>query len=61
MNVRQPKIPARIAIGQPLVVKTHQLENRRVQIMDVNRIFGRPEAEFIGRAVRLAKLQGVSR
>ena len=47
-DVGQPKIPALKRICQPLVIETEQMENRRVKIIDVNRILGDVPTDFIG-------------
>jgi hypothetical protein len=37
-NIREPEIAASIAIGEFLVVNPHQVENRRMKIVKVNRL-----------------------
>ena len=46
-DIRQSEIATGIMIGQPLVIDAHQMQNRRVQIMDVNLILHRAETKFI--------------
>ncbi len=47
MNVGQAKIAALETIGQLLVVETEQVEDGRVEVVDVDFVFGRIEAEVI--------------
>src|SRR6476660_2812468 len=54
VDVGEAEIAARIAIGETLVVKTHELQDGGVQVVDVHRILGGTEAEFVGRSVGLA-------
>ena len=51
VDVGQPKVPAGIAVGQSFVIKAHQVQDRRVKVMDVNRVFGRLKPKLIGRPV----------
>jgi hypothetical protein len=39
VNVSQAKISAGMAEGEALVINPHQMENRGVEIMDMNRVF----------------------
>ena len=48
VNVGQPKIPARIAVSELLVVKTHQVENRRVKVVHVDGVLRHIHPELIG-------------
>ncbi len=41
VDVRQPHIAAAEAVGQPLVVETEQMQDRRVQIVDVDLVLDR--------------------
>src|SRR5262245_3951656 len=54
VDVGQPKIAARIAVRESLVVEPEQVQNRGVQIVDVHAILDRAEAELIGRAMHVA-------
>ena len=36
MDIGQAEVPAAVAVGELLVVETHELKDRRVQIVDVN-------------------------
>ena len=39
MNVSQPKVAPRIAIGQVLMIDTEKGEQGGVEVMDVHRVF----------------------
>src|SRR3954447_1278993 len=49
--IRQPEIATGIAIRQLLMIEAEQREHGCVQVVDVNRVFSRAEAKFIGRAM----------
>ena len=42
-----PLVPASVAVGQALVVDAEQVQEGRVQIVDVHAVFHRLESEFI--------------
>ena len=44
MNIRQTKITTAVAVGEVFVVDSHEVKNRRVQIMRVRSIVHRGEA-----------------
>src|SRR6185369_14000926 len=48
--ISQPIVAALEAVGQLEVVQAEQVENRRVQIVDVNFFLDRVKTEFVGRA-----------
>src|SRR5262249_26869542 len=60
-HIRQPEIPAIVAISEFGVVKAEQGKDRCVQIVDVNAIRHRFGAEFIRRAVNRAALDSTTR
>ena len=39
VNIGQPKITARVTVGQFLVVKPHEVEDCRVQVVHADAIF----------------------
>ncbi len=41
MDIRQTEIAAAVTIGKPSMVDAHQMQNRCVQVMHMNRAFGR--------------------
>jgi len=51
MHVGQSEISASMAVGKFFVVEAHQVEDRGVEIMDVDRFLGGFPAEFVGGAV----------
>lgn len=55
-NVRQPVVPAAVAIGEAFVVQAQQMENRGVEIVRVNGIADGLDAVFVGLAMDDATL-----
>ena len=51
-DVREPVVTAAVAVREPLVIEAHQVQNRGVQVVNVNRILDCLEAEVVRRAVR---------
>ena len=51
VNIGQPEIPARIAIRQPLVIEAQQMQDGRVQVVEVNLVLHRVIAVVVGRSV----------
>ena len=49
-DIRQSEIAALEAIGQPGVVEAEQVQDRRLEVVNVHRVFDDVEAEFVGRA-----------
>ena len=54
VHIGQTEVPSCVAVGKFFVVESKEVENRRVQIMDVNDIFHGFETEFVGRAVNVS-------
>ena len=52
VHVGQAEVAAGVAVGQLLVVEAEQVQHRRVQVVDVDLVLDRREAELVGRAVR---------
>jgi hypothetical protein len=50
-DIGQAKIASRVGEGEPFVIKPHQVEDGRVQVMHVDRIFDGPHAKLVGGAV----------
>ena len=42
VNISQAKIAAAVAIGQALVIQSHEVKNRGVQIVNMNPVFHLP-------------------
>ena len=53
-NVRQPEVAAGVAVGELLVVEAQEVQNRGVQVVDVDAVLDGLEAEVVGRAVDVA-------
>ena len=51
VNVGQAVVAAAVAVGQLLVVEAHQVQDRRVQVVDVDLVLDGVPAELVGRAV----------
>ena len=60
MHVGQPEVPAAVTVRQPLVIQPHQVQHGRVQVVDVDAVLDRLEAEFVGRAVRQPALHAAA-
>src|SRR5205823_6983116 len=54
--VGEPEITAVVTIGQLFVIETEQVQDRRVQVVDVNLVIHRARAELVGCAVDRAAL-----
>jgi len=51
VHIGQAKIPACVAAGQSLTIKTQQMEHGGMQVMDGNGLFGCLETKVIGGSV----------
>jgi len=51
INLRQSLLKTLEVVGQPRVVQPQQMQNRRVQIADLNATFHGAESKFIGSTV----------
>src|SRR5436853_7072271 len=60
-DIGQAKIAARVAVGEFFVVEPQEVEHGGVEVVDMNRVFGRAEAEFVGRAMDIAALDSTTR
>src|SRR5439155_23958086 len=47
VHVRQPEVAALEAEREPFVIEAEQVQNGRLEIVDVNAVFGGGEAELI--------------
>ena len=52
MDICQAEIAPAISEREPLMVETHQMQNRGVQVVNVNLFFNRSKTEFVRRSVR---------
>ena len=57
VHVGQAEVAALEAVGQLLVVEAQQVQDRRLQVVDVDRFLGGVEAQVVGRAVGDARLR----
>src|SRR6266568_90603 len=53
-HIGQPKIPARVAVSEFLVVEAQQVQHGRVQVMDMDEVLGRAIAELVSGAVNVS-------
>jgi len=51
VDIRQAEVSASVSIGQLRVVEAHQMQHRRVPIVDVAFVFHRLIAVLVGRAI----------
>lgn len=61
MHVSQPKIATGVTEREPFVIHAHQVQDRRVKIVDMHRLVDRTETVFIGGSVGHATLDPRSR
>ena len=61
MHVRQPEVSARVAEGEALVVETEEVEDGRLQVVDVDGIHLRLEAELVRRVIDGAAFHAAAR
>jgi hypothetical protein len=47
VDIGQAEVAARVAVGEPGVVQPHQMQDRRVQVVHVNGVFGDLVAVFV--------------
>ncbi len=48
MHIRQTIVAAAVAVGESFVVESQQLQNRCLQIVDVDSIFDRGQSKLVG-------------
>ncbi len=60
MHVGQAELPPLELVRQPRVVEAEQVQQRRVQIVDVDAVVRRVETEVVGRAQRDARLDAAA-
>jgi hypothetical protein len=61
MNIREPEIPTGMSESQFFVIKSQQMQDGRVKIMDMDFILYRFEPKFIGLTMNIAPLHSTSR
>src|SRR5882724_2574037 len=61
MHIRQPEITALEAIGKSFVIEPQQMQNGRLEIVNVDLVAHDGEAEFVGFAVSDSVFDSASR
>src|SRR5260221_12586084 len=61
LDTREPLIQTLVEIRQQPMIQPHQVQDRRVQVGNVARLFYRAEAQFVGAADGLAALDSRAR
>lgn len=51
--IGQSEIPSRVTVSKFLMIESHQVEDRRLQVMHMDAVFDRGKSEFIGSAVNV--------
>src|SRR5262245_48447971 len=51
MHIGEAEVAAAVAIRESLVVESHEVQDRGMQIVNVDSVFDGRETEFVGRAV----------
>src|SRR5262245_18731019 len=60
MHVGQPEVATGMTIGERLVVETQEVENRGMQVVDVDLVLNGLEAELVGGAMDMAPLDSAT-
>ena len=60
VHVGQAEVAAAVAVGQPLVIQAHQVQDRGVQVVDVHAVLDGLHAELVGGAVDDAALDAAA-
>ncbi len=60
VDIRQTEIPAAVAIGQLLVVESKEVQDCRVQVVNVDLFLNRLRTELVGRAVDVTALHSAA-
>ena len=60
MHVGQAEVAAGVAVGELLVVEAQQVQDRGVQVVDVDLVLDGLEAELVGRAVDVPPLHAAA-
>ena len=56
INVGQAEVAAGVAVGELLVIESQEPKDRRVEVVDVDRLFDCRETRLVGRTVDVAAL-----
>ena len=49
VDVGEPEVPPAVTVGEPLMVKAEQVEDGRLEVVDVHAVLHRPETEVVRR------------
>ena len=60
VDISEAEVPARVAVGEVLVIDSHEVENGRVEVVDVDFVLHGGEAKFVGGAVGHASFDSPS-
>src|SRR5262249_30076713 len=60
MDVSEPEVAARVTVGEGFVVEAEEVEDRGVQVVDVDGVLDGLEAEFVGGAMDMAPLDAAA-
>src|SRR3989442_23453 len=61
MDVSEPEIAARVAVGEAFVIDAEKMEDGRMEIVYVNRMLGHIDAELVRTAVSHSTLDATTR
>lgn len=61
MHIGQTEIAAGVAVDQLFVIETQQMQDRRVQVVNVNSTFNSVPAQLIGRPMNVARFDAATR
>src|SRR5579859_5021284 len=56
LNIRKTEVPPHVVVGQPCMLQPQTMQERRLQIMDMNWIFIDVEAQVVRLTHRLTRL-----
>ena len=60
VHVGQAEVPAGVAVGELLVIEAHELEDGRLQVVNMDLVLDGLEAKLVGGADRLAALDAAA-
>jgi hypothetical protein len=60
MDIGETEVATLESVGELRVIEAEQMENRRVQVVNMDRVASDVESKIIGRAVRIAALHAAA-
>ena len=60
-DIGEPVIPARVAVSKALMIEAHQVQDGRVEVVDMHRVFRDIDAKVARTATRPLAIAAVSR